>query len=39
VLRTEELPVPEWIDEVGVALEEHARKHEEAASALRRFIG
>ena len=39
VLRTEEVPVPEWIDEVGAALEEYARRHEDAAGALRRFVG
>ncbi|MCC2671015.1 MAG: hypothetical protein K0Q72_3486 [Armatimonadetes bacterium] len=39
VLRTEEVPVPEWIRDVGAALEEHAQRHEDAAAALRRFIG
>jgi hypothetical protein len=38
VLRTEEIPVEEWIAEVGAALDEHARKNEAAAAAMRRFF-
>jgi hypothetical protein len=37
ILRTEILSVPEWITEVGNALEEHAQRNEQAASALRQF--
>jgi len=38
VLRTEELPMPEWIEEVGIALEEYAQRNQQAATALRRFV-
>lgn len=38
ILRTEELSVPDWIAEVGDALEELAQHHEAAAAALRRFV-
>jgi hypothetical protein len=38
VLKTVELPLPEWIAEVGAALEDYAQRHEEAASALRQFF-
>ena len=37
-LRTDHLPVEQWIQELSAALEEHARTSEEAARALRRFV-
>src|SRR5688572_5470045 len=39
VLRTEELPVETWLEELGNHLEERARRSREAAEALRRFVG
>lgn len=39
VLRTEPVPVEEWVAEVGAALEEYARQNEAAATAMRRFLG
>jgi hypothetical protein len=39
VLRTDEIPIEDWIAEVGAALDEHARRSEAAASAMRRFFG
>ena len=38
VLKTEELPMEDWIAGVGAALDEHARQSESAATALRRFL-
>lgn len=38
VLRTQELPVPEWIEELSRALEEHAQQHQATSGALRRFL-
>ena len=38
VLRTEELPVYAWLEDLGNALEERARRSREAAEALRRFV-
>jgi len=37
-LRTDELPISDWIQEVGVALEAYSQKHEEAETALRQFF-
>ena len=39
VLRTELVPVEEWVAEVGAALDEYARQNEKAATAMRRFLG
>lgn len=38
ILRIEVLSVPEWIEDVGMALEAHAQRNQQAAAALRRFI-
>lgn len=38
VLRTEEMPMSDWIQEVGVALEAYADRHENAEAALRKFF-
>jgi hypothetical protein len=38
VLRTDPVPVEQWIQELGDALQAHARTSEEAARALRRFV-
>ena len=38
VLRTEPVPVEEWIGEVGAALDEYARANQAAASALESFF-
>ena len=38
VLRTDSLPVDAWIEEVGNALQEHARSNQDAALALRRLV-
>jgi hypothetical protein len=39
VLRTDALPVDDWIQELGDALQEYARHNQDAASALRRLVG
>jgi hypothetical protein len=39
VLRTDEVPAEEWIAEVGAGLDDYARGHQQAASAMRRFCG
>ena len=39
VLRTDPVPVDAWIEELGNALQEHARSNQEAALALRRLVG
>jgi hypothetical protein len=39
VLRTEQVPVEEWVVEVGATLEEYARQNQAAATAMRRFLG
>lgn len=38
-LRTDELPVDAWIQEFGDAVQQYARRHQDAAAALRRFLG
>jgi hypothetical protein len=38
VLRTDEMPVGTWIQELGDALQEYARQNQDAAEALRRFL-
>lgn len=38
-LRTDDVPVESWIQEVAEAVQEHARESGEAAAALRRFVG
>lgn len=38
-LRTEEMPLDAWLAAFGAAVEDHAREHETAAGALRRFLG
>lgn len=37
-LKTDEIPVDAWIEELSEAIQEQARRSEDAASALRRFM-
>lgn len=39
VLKKEEIPVPQWVDEVSAALEERARTNAAARDALEKLIG